>query len=76
MPVKVLWADGYGSYAAITQGIRYAADKGADVINMSLGGPSGDPLMEEAIIYAYNKGVTIVASAGNDGRSTIVSFVD
>ncbi|MBT7163367.1 MAG: S8 family serine peptidase [Victivallales bacterium] len=67
MPVKVLGADGSGSYATIIEGIYFAADEGADVINMSLTGPVGDPLMEEALRYAcVVKGVTIVCSTGND----------
>jgi outer membrane protein assembly factor BamB/subtilisin family serine protease len=71
MPVKVLARDGYGSYTAVANGIQYAADNGAKVINMSLGGPSPSSTLENAVKYAYNKGVTIVASAGNDGRETV-----
>ncbi len=71
MPIKVLDSSGSGSYYDIADGIRYAADEGADVINMSLGGSRGATVLEDAIIYAYNKGVTIVASAGNSGRQGI-----
>ena len=57
---------------AIAQGIRYAADHGAQVISMSLGGGKlfydGNPLEEAAIKYAESKGVVLVASAGNDGN--------
>lgn len=67
MPVKVLDRDGNGSYSAIANGIKWAADHGADVINLSLGGGSGSQTMEDALAYAYSKGVTIVAAAGNDG---------
>lgn len=65
MPLKVLGASGGGTVADIAEAIRFAADKGADVINMSLGGPGESQLMEEAIDYAYHKGVFIVAAAGN-----------
>ncbi|MFC5183915.1 S8 family peptidase [Actinomadura harenae] len=56
---------------AIAQGIRYAVDHGATVINMSLGGGKqyydGDSSEEDAIKYAQSKGVVLIASAGNDG---------
>ena len=74
MPVKVL-EDGSGSFEDIAAGIRYAADHGADVINLSLGGTQGYqalvltgvlPDVQEAIGYARSKGVAVVAAAGND----------
>lgn len=68
MPVKVLDRNGSGTHAAIAEGIRFAAENGAKVINMSLGGPSPSVTLENALAYAYNLGVTIVASAGNDGN--------
>lgn len=71
MPVKVLDRNGAGSYAAIASGIRYAADHGAKVINMSLGGPSGSQTLADAVAYAHGKGVTIVAAAGNDGTANV-----
>ncbi|SYZ72446.1 Thermophilic serine proteinase (modular protein) [Candidatus Zixiibacteriota bacterium] len=70
MPVKVLDASGNGTYTAIANGITFAADNGAKVINMSLGGASGSSTLQNAVIYAYNKGVTIVCAAGNAGSST------
>ncbi len=68
MPLKVLSADGRGSVPGIANAIRYAADNGAHVINMSLGGPLPSLVMKRAIDYAHKKGVTIVAAAGNSGR--------
>jgi subtilisin family serine protease len=74
MPVKVL-EEGSGDYADIANGVRYAADHGADVINMSLGGLQGTQLLtitgvetqlQDAITYAVGKGVAVVAAAGND----------
>ena len=73
MPLKVLNAQGMGNIANIVDAIRYAADNGARVINMSLGGRMGTPSLEGACRYAYNKGVTIVCAAGND-RSERVSY--
>ncbi len=71
MPIKVLSAGGSGSVAGITQGIRWAADHGANVINMSLGGPTRMGSMGAAVKYARDKGVVIVAAAGNDGRGRV-----
>jgi len=51
----------------IDNAIRYAADNGATVINMSLGGPGRADSTEAAIAYAISKGVTVVVAAGNDG---------
>ncbi len=77
MPVKVIadvWDDAFGSDAAgtddtVAQGIRYAADNGAHVINMSIGRENGgaSPVVEAAVRYAVSKGVFVVISAGNDG---------
>lgn len=70
MPLKVLSAGGGGTIADIAEAIKFAADNGADVINMSLGGGGESQLMQEAIDYAYNKGVVIVAAAGNSGQNS------
>lgn len=71
MPVKVLNNRGSGSYADIAAGIRFAADNGADVINLSLGGSVGTTYLEEAVAYAHGKGVTIVAASGNDNSGSV-----
>jgi len=71
MPVKVLNKKGSGTYTNIADGIYYAADNGAKVINLSLGGSYPSQTLEDALAYAYNMGVTIVAAAGNDGTGTI-----
>jgi serine protease len=69
MPLKVLASSGGGTVADIAEAIKFAADNGANVINMSLGGGGASSMMEEAIKYAHNKGVVIVAAAGNEGRN-------
>jgi subtilisin len=66
MPVKVLDANGSGSYSSITKGIYYAVDNGANVINLSLGGNSSKDTLKSAIEYASNKGVMVVMAAGNN----------
>ena len=71
MPVKVMGSNGAGTYANIADGIKWAADHGAKVINLSLGGPQGSVTLENALAYAYNKGVTIVCASGNDGKSIV-----
>jgi serine protease len=74
MPIKVLNSSGSGTYADIADGIYYAAQHGANVINMSLGGSSGSITLENALDFAHNAGVTIVCSSGNDGSTTTVSY--
>lgn len=73
MPVKVLNASGSGSYAGIANGITWAADNGADVISMSLGGSSGSTTLQNAITYAAGKNVVLVAAAGNS-NTTAASY--
>ncbi len=72
MPVKVLDHTGSGTDAEIIQGIRFAADNGADVLNMSLSGPDPNEALRDAIDYAFENGVVVCASAGNRDDS----FVD
>jgi thermitase len=69
MNVKVLGDSGSGSYSSIIKGVVWAADNGAKVINMSLGGGSASQAMADAVKYAVGKGVTIVAAAGNSNTS-------
>ncbi|MFG2939217.1 type VII secretion-associated serine protease mycosin [Streptomyces sp. NPDC048282] len=79
LPVRVILEDGDSARAkarstrgnALAEGIRWAADHGADVINLSLGDDSDsahpEPSEDEAIQYALKKDVVVVASAGNGG---------
>ncbi len=71
MPLKVLSGDGRGSVPGIANAIRYAADHGAHVINMSLGGPLPSAVLGKAVQYAHDKGVTVVCAAGNEKRSRV-----
>ncbi|ALF54522.1 peptidase S8 [Nostoc piscinale CENA21] len=69
MPVKVLNESGSGSYNAIANGIYYAVNNGANVINLSLGGNFSNRTLQNAVEYANSKGVVVVMAAGNDGGS-------
>ena len=72
MPVKVLDASGIGTNENVAAGIVWAAKHGADVINLSLGGSNPSSVLEDAIDYAYGKGVTLVAAAGNSGSNFVL----
>ncbi len=70
MPLKVLSASGRGSNSAVSAAIVYAADHGAKVINLSLGGIGYTSTLERAVNYAVARAVVVVAAAGNNGNST------
>jgi subtilisin family serine protease len=70
MPVKVLGADGLGSFSNVAGGITWSVDHGARVINMSLGGTTASNTLAQAVKYAHDHGVVLVAAAGNNGSAT------
>jgi serine protease len=72
LAVKVLNRWGVGYTSSIIDGIRWAVDHGADVINLSFGSSSSSLIEESAINYAYDNGVVICASAGNDGEEGVL----
>jgi serine protease len=67
MPVKVLNGRGTGTTADVADGIRWAGEHGADVINLSLGGPRNAKILEDAVADARSRGAVVVAAAGNSG---------
>ncbi|WP_144462746.1 S8 family peptidase [Siminovitchia fortis] len=69
MPVKVMNAEGIGGSFDVAEGIRWAADHGADIINLSLGNYQSSQVLEDAIRYALDKDIVVVAAAGNDNTS-------
>jgi subtilisin family serine protease len=70
MPVKVF--DGRTTYmSTVIKGIRYAADHGADIINLSLGSYSNMMALEDAVDYAVSKGILVVGAAGNDNEHAV-----
>lgn len=68
LPVKVLDATGGGEVDRVAQGIAWAADQGARVINLSFSGPNSSGVLAEAVQYARAKGALIVAAVGNEGQ--------
>lgn len=62
---KVLGDDGLGQYSWVASGIIWAADNGAQIINLSLGGTSASDTLKSAVDYAWGKGSVLVAAAGN-----------
>lgn len=74
LPVKVMSPDGTGSatgtYDNIAAGITWATDHGANIINLSLGSPSDSQLLRDAVAYATDHNVLVVAAAGNSGTAT------
>jgi subtilisin family serine protease len=71
LAVRVLDAEGSGNYSQVANGIVYAADQGADVINLSLGGPAGAEVLRSAVLYAASRGAVVTCATGNDGADTI-----
>ncbi len=72
MPVRVLNNSGSGTLTAVANGITWAADNGAEVINLSLGG-GGSTALQNAVDYAWNRGVFLACAAGNSNTSSTAS---
>ncbi len=71
MPVKVLDASGDGWYSDLAQGIIYAVDNGARIINLSVGGEPPSQTLQRAVDYAHARGALTVAAAGNEDVSVL-----
>lgn len=72
MPLKAFAADGTSELFNIVRAIYYAADHGANVISMSFEISQSSPAVQNAIQYALNKNITLVAASGNDGQQIMV----
>lgn len=72
LPIQALDDDSYGDTLSVGRAIFYAADQGADVINLSLGSDLSDDYVEEAVQYAIARGSVVVAASGNDGCNCII----
>jgi hypothetical protein len=66
MPIKALDSSGSGSTYSVAEGIIWAVDHGANVINMSLGNYAQAQFLHDAVRYAHDHGVVTVAASGND----------
>ena len=66
MPVKVLDSSGSGYTSDIAQGITWAVDHGARILNLSLGGPGYSSTLADAVAYAYTRNALVIAAAGNE----------
>lgn len=71
MPLRALAADGSGDVLAVVQAVYHAVDNGADIINLSLGGPEESPALTAALDYADQHGVYVTTTAGNEGQHRI-----
>ena len=71
LPIKVTDSEGTAWYDDVIDGILWATDNGADVINLSLGGEEADDSLRDALKYAHDRGVVIAASAGNEGTAVL-----
>ncbi len=74
LPVKVLNSVGGGTDDILVEGIRYAVERGARVINLSLGGENCSLTLANAINAAFDQGVLIVAASGNNGSKTSMAY--
>jgi len=72
MPVKVLNNKAIGTYANMALCVIWAVDRGAQIINLSLGGTGSSSVLADAINYAHNRGAVVVAAAGNTGDNFIL----
>jgi subtilisin family serine protease len=70
LPVKVVDSSGFAAYSALVQGIHYAVDHGARIINLSIAGDSPSDSLQSAVDYAWSNNVVVVAAAGNNSNST------
>jgi hypothetical protein len=76
MPIRAFSPDGISDAFSVAQGIKYAVDHGAQVINLSFGSTEDTPVMHDAVTYAHQRGVLLVAAVGNEdkGNDTAPQF--
>lgn len=74
LPIKVLADDGSGFSSTVAEGVLKAVDQGAQILNLSLGSPYPDPVLEQAIAYARAHGVVVVAAGGNIGQAGYITL--
>ena len=69
IPVKILDSEGKGFLSDLVQGIQYAIDQNVNIINLSLASTSFSPVLNNIIELAYQRGIIVVAAAGNSGTN-------
>lgn len=74
MPIRVLNGKGQGNLIDVAKGVKWALDNGADVINLSIGSRGSDKLLERYAELAKDKNVSLVVSAGNDGKKDQMTY--
>ena len=72
MPLRTFGADGASTVSQIVEALYYAVDHNVDIVNMSFSISSDSPSLRSAIIYAFSRGLILVAAAGNGGSATQV----
>lgn len=70
LPVRAFTSDGMSNAFTVASAIKYAADHGADVINLSFGSPEKSRIVRDAVKYAHQRGAVLVAAAGNENQNT------
>jgi subtilisin family serine protease len=73
MPVRAFSSDGVSDSFSVAQGIKYAVDHGARVINLSFGSTEDSPVMHDAVVYAQQRGVLLIAAVGNENQGNDVA---
>jgi len=73
MPVRAFSPDGVSDAFSIAQGIKYAVDHGARIINLSFGSTEDSPVMHDAVAYAQQRGVLLIAAVGNENKGNDVA---
>jgi subtilisin family serine protease len=74
MPLRAFPSDGISDAFTVAAAVKYAADQGANVINLSLGSSEASDLLEAAILDARSRGITVIAAVGNDGHDKDPQF--
>jgi hypothetical protein len=73
MPIRAFSPDGVSDAFSVAQGIKYAVDHGARVINLSFGSTEDSPVLHDAVTYAQQRGVLLIAAAGNENKGNDVA---
>ncbi|MBI3650213.1 MAG: S8 family serine peptidase [Acidobacteria bacterium] len=74
LPIRAFGPDGMGNAFTVAAAVKYAADHGAQVINLSLGSSEASALLQEAITDARSRGIVVVAAVGNDNDEVVQQF--